>query len=859
MNTPLAPARVLLAVATLSLAVGLASQSRRDRLPAPPVPDTKGEIGMRAPDLHFFAQRAWPLGRIPLDQWRRARIDAAEQRAENTLASGWDFRGPTNIGGRIADLAVDPLDPNRVFAACAEGGVLRTTDGGDTWTPVFDAQSTLAVGAVAIDPSQSNVIYAGTGEPNPGGGSVAYGGDGIYRSMDGGDTWTHLGLDGTGAIGRILVDTSNPQRIFVAAVGALWETGPDRGVYRSTDGGASWTRVLHTGVDAGAVDLVQRPDQPNVLFAAIWQRLRQPEAFDYGGPQCAVYRSTNSGDSWSIVGGGLPAPHDTLGRIGITLCASQPNTMYAVYAHRTGRFAGVFRSTNGGANWTRLPDPGSTSTFGWWFGNIRVDPNDPNRVFILELPLFRSTNAGASWARVDAGVHVDHHAMAFVPGPNPTVYEGNDGGIYRSDNDGATWQFAGGQPITQFYRLALDASNPSALYGGAQDNSTMRTLTGGLDDYDVIFGGDGFQPLIHPLTPSRIWAQFQYGSLSYSSDGGASWVTALTGIPGTDRKNWNSPIAQDPGNSEVRYFGTQRLWRSTSNTTWVAVSGDLTGGVHLGNQGQVNGTLTSIGVSPIDGNVLWTGSDDGLVQVSTNGGAIWTNVSAGLPGRWVTSVEPSPFSPGWAYVTVSGFRWAETLPRVYRTRDYGVTWTPIASNLPDAPANDVVADPETAGRLFVATDLGVHQSFDDGDSWTLPGTGMPSVVVTDMVLQTSTRTLVAGTYGRSIYSISVPVTAAVPGPTPAIAGRLLPPAPNPTRGGAWLSWELAAPAPVSLDIVSVNGRRVRSLTAASASAAGRTWWDARDQHGQRVPAGVYYIRAHAGERPLASGRVVVAP
>jgi photosystem II stability/assembly factor-like uncharacterized protein len=722
-------------------------------------------LAPRAPNPWFFVERAFPFGEIPREHWRRAQAQAAALKgAAAARAATWTQRGPTNIGGRMTDIAVHPLNGDIVYAGAAEGGVLRSVDAGQTWTPLFDDQPVLSVGAVAIDPGNPDVIYAGTGEVNPGGGSVAYGGAGLFRSSDQGESWELVGLEDSGSIGRIRIDPTDSNRIFVAVMGFLWETNPERGVYRTTDGGTTWERVLYVNSQTGCVDLIMRPDDPDVLYAAMWERIRQPEYYDYGGPNCAVYRTTNGGDTWDLVGGGLPAPSADGGRIGVSLCASDPAVMHVIYADRIGYFDGLYRSTDGGFTWTRTND-GSLSaayaSYGWWFGNVRTHPVDADMIYVLGLQFYRSTDGGSSYQNVSGGMHVDHHGLEFGPGPNPVLYNGNDGGVYRSTNGGSIWTKLYDLPITQAYRIALDANNANAVYLGAQDNGTNRTLTGATDDWEWIYGGDGFQPLVHPSESNRIWAQYQYGSLAYSSDGGSSWSGATGGITGSDRKNWNSPLIQHPTSADRRYFGTNKVYRSTSDTTWTAISPDLTGGPHAGHSGQVNGTLTTLAVSPLNGNVIWAGSDDGYVHVTTDGGSNWTDVSAALPERWVTSVRTDPFSLDTAYVTISGFRWAEPLPHVFRTTDLGANWEAIAGDLPEAPANDFLADPDHPDRYFVATDVGVYETWNGGSSWSALGAGLPNVVVTSLALDQGNQELFAGTYGRSVFSAS---TATAPCP-----------------------------------------------------------------------------------------------
>ena len=719
----------------------------------------------KTPNPWFFVERAYPFGEIPREHWRMAQTQAAAlQPAEAALGAAWTQRGPTNIGGRITDIAVHPTNSDIIYAGAAEGGVLRSVDAGQTWTPVFDDQPSLSIGTLAIDPNDPDVIYAGTGEVNPGGGSMAYGGAGLFRSTNAGDSWEFVGLPDSGSIGRIRIDPTDSDRIFVAVTGLLWETNDERGVYRSVNGGASWERVLFVDAATGCVDLIMRPDDPNILYAAMWERIRQPEFFDYGGPSCAVHRSTDGGDTWNLVAGGLPAPGADGGRIGLSLCESQPKVMHAIYADRIGFFDGLYRSIDGGFTWVRTTDGSLANvyaSYGWWFGNVRTHPNDPDTIFVLGLGFYRSTNGGASYSSAAGGMHVDHHAFDVGPGPSYVMYAGNDGGVYRSTNGGTAWTKLLNLPVTQVYRTALDPSNPDARYLGAQDNGTNRTLTGALDDWVNIFGGDGFQPLVHPTSSNSIWAQSQYGSVVYSGNGGGGWSVALGGVSSSDRNNWNSPLIQDPTDVNTRYFGTDKVYRSTSNLNWTPISPDLTDGPHDDNNGQVNGTLTTLAVSPVDGQVIWSGSDDGVVHVTTNGGATWTDVSASLPVRWVTSVRADPFDADTAYVTISGFRWAEPLPHVFRTSDLGSNWVAIAGNLPEAPVNDLVADPVTAGRYYVGTDVGVYETWDGGASWGALGAGLPNVVVTSLALDQVNQELFAGTYGRSLFSIT---TATVPCP-----------------------------------------------------------------------------------------------
>ena len=712
----------------------------------------------KQPSSHFFDQRAFPFGKVDLVALRNAReTKRVQQQQVNALpfGNGWQQRGPNNIQGRITSIAVDPSDENVAYVGAAEGGVFKTSDAGATWVPMFDDQPSLSIGAVAIDPSNPDVIYAGTGEVNPGGGSVAYGGTGLYRSIDAGQSWQSIGLENSGSIGRIVVDPNDPDVIHVAVMGHIWSGGPDRGIYRTTDGGTTWTQPLFVNDTTGCVDIIQRSDDPNILFAAMWQRIRGPEAYDYGGTGCAVYRSMDGGVSWAIEANGLPGISANRGRIGLAVCQSDPDVMCAIYADRTGFFDGLYRTTNGGTTWTQTND-GSLSnafaSFGWWFGNVRIHPQDPNTIFVIGFDVYRSTNGGGSYSIVGSNMHVDHHGFAFGPGSNPLMYAGNDGGVYTSTNGSSFSKTTGDLPITQAYRIAAASWNTDALWIGAQDNGTSQDLEGD-GNYDWIFGGDGFQPVPHLNNPNRLWVQFQYGNVWYSSNAGANFGSATSGLGG--RFNWNAPHAQDPNDAATRYFGTHRVYRNNGNTSWTSISGDLTGGPHQGNNGQVNGTLTTITVSPADSSVIWSGSDDGFVHVSQNDGSSWNNVSDGLPERWITSIFCHPTQAGEALVTVSGFRWAEDVAHIYRTIDFGQNWTAIDGDLPDVPVNDVFIDPENTTHYYAATDVGVFQTTNSGKNWTVFGFGLPNVVVTDFAFQKSTRELFAGTYGRSIFAIEL--------------------------------------------------------------------------------------------------------
>ena len=815
----------------------------------------------KKPNDWFHLQRAYPGDEIPMDRFEAAleqhweRVAASQQHGERGAVS-WQPAGPTNIMGRVTCIASDPSIPSRVFIGAAAGGVLRTTDSGASWQAVTDRYGIFSMGDLAIDPQDANVVYAGTGEPNSSGDS--YSGTGLWRSGNGGDTWEYLGLRETRHIARVVVDPANSQRIWVATMGRLFTKNPERGVYRSDDGGASWARKLFVSDSTGASDLAIDPTNPNTVYAAMWERVRTASYRKAGGVTSGIYKSTDGGDTWALLGNGLPAPGPSVGRIGIAVAPSLPSTLYAIYADDPGYFAGVYKSTNSGDSWSRVSDGALSdlySSFGWYFGQIRVMPNDPNRVFTLGVPVYRTTNGGSSWSEIGSSMHVDHHALWIDPTNPQRMIEGNDGGLFRSTNGGSNWTPYGNLPITQFYAITIDNLQPQRLYGGTQDNGTMRTMTGGLSDWQAIYGGDGFYCLVEPNNSNVIYAEYQYGGLGKSTNGGSSFGGATNGINSGDRRNWMTPVVMDPSNSQVLYYGTYRLWRTTNGSaSWSSISGDLTGGTNGGNLQFP--TITTIAVAPTDPTTIYCGTDDGKVWVTTNTGANWTNISAGIPDRWVTRVAVDPLNRDIAYATVSGYKWDELQPHVFRTANRGLTWADISGNLPDGPVNDIMIDPLSTSTLYIGTDFGVYVTRNLGLNWEVLGADMPVNSINDLALHATTRTLVAGTHGRSMYKLTLPTAAEVQDlarderPSVRISGS------NPFRDRTEIAYTLSRGGDVTVRIVDVSGRVVRELADGIVQAGTqRVAWNGLDDRGRDVPPGIYFARVEA-PRGVEAARLV---
>jgi hypothetical protein len=755
---------IITTLTIFSLALLLAAAWRQQASSAVRVPNEpkteEDELHESPPEDWFITQRV-THGGIPADALERAGAQAAALAADtfrtDALAAGsrWKFVGPTNIGGRVVDIAVDPVAADTIYIAAATGGVWKSTDKGANFTSIWPTSNTQSMGALVI--TSTGTLFAGTGEANPGGGSLTYGGSGIYRSTDGGTTWQQVGLTNSGAIGRLAVDPTNPQHLFAAVAGQLYLHGGERGVYESNDGGTTWVQVLAGDNDTtGAVDLAIDPTNPNRVFAAMWDHLREPDLRTYGGVGSGVFRSIDGGTTWSRLANGLPASGPTIGRIGIGLAPSNPQRLYALIISTNGLFQGFYRSDNGGDLWTKLPNDnnlsGAQSTYGWWFGRVWVDPVNDAHVFGPGLYLCESKNSGQSFT-AEFSPHPDDHAMAWDPKVANRVYLGNDGGVYRSDVNGSNdqWTFAVSQPYTQFYSVDVSEQDNRRLVGGAQDNGVNRSYPG--NGWNAYIGGDGLEALIDPANQNNVYGCFQYGDCSRSTDGGNSNID-FTGSTSSQRRNWLSPLQFDPTNSSVLYYAGNLVNRSADKGVhWSVISPDLTGGPGR-DLNYPFGTVTTVAAAKTDSNRLFAGTDDGRLWFSANLGSSWTRVTdSDVPGTWVTRVTFDPANSLVGYATFSGFRSGNPLPYVLKTSDGGTTWTSVAGNLPQAPVNDIVIVGTT---LYVASDVGVFRSTNGGTTWKTAGSKLPMVPVTDLEYRTASNTLYAATFGRGMFTLALP-------------------------------------------------------------------------------------------------------
>ncbi len=769
---------------------------------------------MEYPAEWMYNQRAYPNNYINKAAYKEAVLQSKQIIASRSpeQAGEWTFVGPLNTGGRVTDVAIAPDNDDHLYVATATGGIFRSYDGGSNWTPIFDEVTKPSIGDIAIAPSNSQRIYAGTGEANGSATDGAYFGDGIYRSNDAGDTWMNVGLPESNHIGRIVVDPTNPDRVFAAATGQLYGKNVERGIYRTTNGGTNWEQVLFVTDSTAAIDVAMNMANTNIIYAAMWERTRKPWQRDYGGVTSAIHRSLDGGTTWTELGAanGLPAPNAQTGRIGIAVSESDPSTVYARFTTNeiTNEFNGLYKSTDNGNNWMLVTPAGALSgidaNFGWYFGNVRVNPTNSSEVYIVGFEIAKSTNSGSSWSTLN-GMHVDHHALDFSRTNSNFMLSGNDGGAYISNNGGSSWTKFLNLPITQFYNIEVDKTQPERLYGGTQDNNTIRTVTGGASDWNAIWGGDGFHVNVDPVDNNYIYVESQYGNLGRSTNGGNNFTNATSGISGSDRNNWNTPVIISPFDHEILYYGTNRLYTSNKAAFWSVISPDLTDGLHPSGS-LAFGTLTAIASSYNNLDVIYTGSDDGNVNVTFDGGTTWTDVSAGLPDQYITSIAMVPSDDMVAYVTVSGFKYLDYTPHVFKTTDRGQNWTDISSNLPNIPVNDIIVYP-SQNILFVATDLNVWYSKDNGTNWTILGNNLPLTVVMDLKFHEPTQTLYAGTFGRAMHSYDVSDILSVG--ENELTSNSIKIYPNPATSEFTISQNLSSEGAVQL--FDISGKKIKDL------------------------------------------------
>ena len=696
--------------------------------------------------------------------------------------SGLKFRplGPALMSGRVADIAVHPEDQSTWYVAVGSGGVWKTVNAGNTWKPIFDGQDSYSIGCIAIDPSQPSTVWVGTGE-NVSGRHVGFG-DGLYKSMDSGASWERVGLEQSEHIGSVSIDPRDSDVVLVAAQGPLWSGGGERGVYKTIDGGANWKQVLAKGEFTGANEVVRDPNNPDVLYAAMHQRIRTVAALMDGGPESGIYKSTDGGDSWRELTRGLP--EGDMGKIGLAVSPQRSAVVYATIETEQ-REGGFYRSSDGGASWEKRNDYLSSATGPHYYQELFASPHAFDRVYQMDSRLHVTHDGGKNFVRVpNQSKHVDNHALAFDPNDPDYLLVGTDGGIYESWDLGKNWKFAANLPITQFYKVAVDYDEPFYnVYGGTQDNNTQggpaRTdSVNGIHNYNwfITVFADGHQPAVDPTNPDIIYSEWQEGNL-IRHDRKTGEIVYIQPQPAEgeewDRFNWDAPILISPHDPKRLYYASQRVWRSDDRgDSWKPVSGDLTRDLDrltLPMMGRTwswdaawdlyamskFSTITSLSESPKQAGLLYAGTDDGLIQVSEDGGANWRKVSR-LPGApeyfFVNDIKADLHDADTVYVAVDNHKAGDYRPFLFKSSDRGRSWSSIASNLPERHLVwRVVQDHVNPKLMFAATEFGIFFTIDGGGKWIELQGGLPTISFRDLAIQQRENDLVGASFGRGFF------------------------------------------------------------------------------------------------------------
>ncbi len=777
---------------------------------------------------------------------QKAAWDQHQQMRNDSTFKGLTWRnvGPVVQGGRAVDVVRPTDQPHVIYVAYASGGVWKSDNNGITFKPITDFLSSQIVGSLTIDPNDSNVLWLGTGENNSS--RSSYGGMGVFKSTDAGVSWTHVGLGDTDRIGRILVDPENSDHVYVAALGKLYSKGGDRGLYRTQDGGKNWEALIEGKGWTGFIDVARSSN--GVLYAAAWERSRTAWNFVEGGSGSAIYRSVDNGDSWQKLNNGLPQGKFT-GRMGLTVSASNPNTLYvsvdnqtplpedqwdmgdsAVTVKRLNKMdkqgfllqdpkaiesflrshnfppdlqaealieqvkndeitpqslvekladgndnllnvdiksLEVYRSDDAGDSFYRTHNEGIQQvvfSYGYYFGQIKVDPQNVDTVYATGVPFIKSTDGGKTWHSAwDSSVHADIQAIWINPEHSNHLMVGNDGGVDESFDGGQSWRKIDQQPVGQYYTIAVDMEKPYNIYGGLQDNGTMKGSSTGLwhnnryhgKDWQQIFGGDGMHVNVDD-DDKLTYVGYQFGNSFRLSSAAPKRITPPTYVGEESlRKNWNTPVMLSTHNKDILYFAGHKVYRSMNKgDDWTAISGDLTESENKGNVPFA--TATTLSESPLKFGLLWLGTDDGLVWVTEDGGNQWKKVSKQLPkGKWVSRVIASPHKEQRAWMAMNNYRNDDIKPYLYKTENLGKNWRNMAKGLPNETINVVKEDPKNANVVYVGTDKGIYVSINQGQDWQMLGNQLPTVPVHDLIVHPRENELVLGTHGRSVFVADV--------------------------------------------------------------------------------------------------------
>lgn len=705
----------------------------------------------------------------------------------------WRWIGPELMSGRVTDIAVPKEQKHTIYIASASGGVWKTINRGTTWEPIMDDAPSGSVGAVSVAPSNPDIVWVGLGEANIFRSSMA--GTGVYKSTDAGKTWKHMGLAAVHTVARIVIHPEDANIVYVAASGHEWTYNKERGVYKTTDGGKTWENVLYLNEKIGAIDLVMDPSDSSTVYASMWNRIRRRWSDPMPGPDDGIFKTTDGGKTWKHLTNGLP-PAETTGRIGLSVARTNPQVVYAFLDNHEikktppkgetdsyGRLKGpvikgaeVYRSADKGETWQKVSPSDEfmerfCGTYGWVFGQIRVDPNDENTIYILGLPIGKSTDGGKTFQRIRyPGLHGDHHAMWIDPEDSDYIINGNDGGVNISYDGGKTWINFENHGVVQFYNVTVDMAKPFNVYGSIQDNDSWKgpvTHRPGRDprwEWTTVPGGEASYLVLDPTDSNILYSQSFYGRIERSHFKDGKWETiqidpkAKEGEPPL-RGQWLAPFMLSPHNPFILYHGMQYLFRSLDKgETWEKISPDLTAYTPE-EEGKLPyaipfHTITAISESPLKFGLIYVGTDDGRVHVTKDSGSNWTEIVGGLPfKKHVSRIIASRYDTGTVYLSLNGKRDDDFADYLYKSTDFAQTWTDISGNIPCGPINVVREDPKNKNVLYVGTDLGVYVTIDGGKTWHVLANNIPNTFVHDLIIHPRDNVLVAATHGRGMFVI----------------------------------------------------------------------------------------------------------
>ncbi len=821
-----------------------------------------------------------------------------QQLVQESAFNGLNWRevGPYFCGGRIIDIKAWPGKPFTFVIAAASGGLWKTDNNATTWTSLFDHESSITIGNFDISQKNPDLIWVGSGESNSS--RSSYAGTGVFKSIDAGRSWQNMGLGDSHHISRVIIDPDNDDLVYVAAVGRLYTQNEERGIFRTSDGGKTWQKILFIDADTGVIDLVMEPGNSKVLYAATWQRDRKAWHFTASGPGSGIYKSEDGGQKWRKLAGGFPQ-NEHVGRIGLAVSHRDPQVLYAFLDNQEPRqsesAAGdvkkganqnlfetnikggeVYRSDDGGESWNRTHEAyleGLVFTYGYYFGEIRVSPDDTDTIYVLGVPLLKSVDGGKTFKDISTqggiygvnGVHADMQSLWIDPLHPDRLILGNDGGLNISYDRGETWQKINNMPLAQCYSVNYDFETPYNVYTGLQDNGVnLGSSTFEYNDLDrpwrMILGGDGAFVVPHPHNSTVVYAAFQFGSIfriDRKNDQHESIQPKSADKSESYRFNWLTPFMLSRHNPSILYLGANKMLMSyDEGKNWLEISPDLTDKKNI--DGNVPyATITALDESPLSPEVLYAGSDDGNVWVSRNRGAQWTSISAGLPKKWVTRIVASAYKPGRVYISLTGYREDDFNSYVFLSEDYGQNWLTLKANLPDEAVNVLREDTEKENMLYLGTDLGIYISLNQGESWHSLKCNLPTNAVYDIAVHPRDKELIIGTHGRGVFILPLDQIRMLDEKAYSSGLTLFDPASvKLTRSRRQrqqplkLDVFMARSGEMDLSIIDPRGSVLHKRRVLGHRGFNRIEWDLLDAKGQKIAASSYTVRLLMGKMKL---------